>query len=156
MTRPIRLLVAALALLALAAGSVLAVAQPRPDEGRAPLAASPAASGEAPDGGADEQPADPLTAEAAQRIVDRLAAAGLTTDAPTLTALAAEHGVGGAVRLLGWAQDPEVGKSVEELAAMRDSGMGWGRIARELGTHPGIGRWMRGGQGPANAPNNRP
>jgi hypothetical protein len=30
------------------------------------------------------------------------------------------------------------GTSVEEIAEMRDSGMGWGEIAHELGIHPGV------------------
>ena len=145
MHRSIRLFVAALVLLALGAGTALATRQPAADHGRSPLAASPAAS-PATEGAEDADEADePMTAATAEALVQRLGAAGLETDAATLMSLAAEHGVGGAVRLLGWAQ--ETGRSVDEIAAMRADGMGWGRIARELGVHPGIGRWMRGEHG---------
>jgi hypothetical protein len=67
----------------------------------------------------------------------------------TMTELAAEYGVGGAVRIVSWSQaDPD---RMAELRAMRDgdgsegSGMGWGQIAKELGVHPGLGSIM--GQG---------
>jgi hypothetical protein len=142
MHRSLRLIVAAFVLLAVAAGTALAARQPSTDHGRAPLAASPAGS-PATDGA--EEADEPMTADAAEALVERLAAAGLETDSATLLALAADHGVGGAVRLLGWAQ--ETGRSVDEIAAMRDDGMGWGRIAKELGVHPGIGHWMRGDHG---------
>ena len=151
MHRSLRLIVAALVLLALAAGTALAARQPSADHGRAPLAASPAgspASDEADETDeADEadEANEPMTTDAAQALVERLSAAGLETDAATLTALAADHGVGGAVRLLGWAQ--ETGRSVDDIAAMRADGMGWGTIAKDLGVHPGIGRWMRGDHG---------
>ena len=133
MHRPIRLALASLVLVALAAGTALAVQQPAAERSDALT-----------------QEADaPLTAEAAQALVDRLATAGLETDVATLTALAADHGVGGAVRLLGWSQ--ETGESVDAIATMRADGMGWGQIAKELDTHPGIGTWMRGGNGPPEA-----
>lgn len=148
MHRPIRLIVAALVLLALAAGSALAARQPAADHGRLPPAASPAgspATDEANEANETDEADQPMTAETAQALVERLAAAGLETDADTLLALAADHGVGGAVRLLGWAQ--ESGRSVDEIVAMRVDGSGWGKIAKELGVHPGIGRWMRGDHG---------
>lgn len=135
MHRYVRLVLAALVLLALAAGTALAGKLPAQDDTRAPLAASPEAQ-------ADEADA-PLTDETTQALVDRLADVGLETDVATLTALAADHGVGGAVRLLAWAQ--ETGTDLEVIAGMRADGMGWGQIARELGgPHPGIGSWMRG------------
>lgn len=124
MHRPIRLLLLVGVLLALGAGAALGIARPSPDRAPVPLADEPA------DGTVD------------QALVDRLAEAGLDADLATLDALAAEHGVGGAVRLLGWAQ--ESGMSVDEIAAKRADGMGWGQIARELDLQPGIGRWMRG------------
>ncbi len=139
MHRSLRLVLAALALLALAGGTALAARQPSADHDRGPLAASPAASSAAD---AADEAEEPMTADTAEALVERLAAAGLDTDAATLMALAADHGVGGAVRLLGWAQ--ETGRSVDEIAVMREDGMGWGKIARELGVHPGIGHWMRG------------
>ncbi len=137
MHRYLRLFIAAFVLLALAAGTTLAGKLPAPDDGRAPLAASPEVQADEAD--------EPLTAETAQALVDRLAEAGLVTDAATLTALAADHGVGGAVRLLGWAQ--ETGTPIGEIVEKRAEGMGWGQIAKELGTHPGIGTWMRGAHG---------
>lgn len=131
MHRPIRLLLLVGVLLALGAGAALGIAQPTADRAPAPLADEPA------DGTVD------------QALVDRLGEAGLVTDVATLDALAAEHGVGGAVRLLGWAQ--ESGMSVDEIAARRADGMGWGQIAKELDLQPGIGRWMRGGHEPDEA-----
>ena len=136
MSRPIRLILASVVLVALAGGTALAVRQPSAD----------APQNLAQDGEADA----PLTAEAAQALVDRLAAAGLQTDVATLTALAADHGVGGAVRILGWSQTADPAVTVDEIVARRADGMGWGQIAKEIGTHPGIGRWMRGGNGPAD------
>lgn len=147
MTRPIRITLAVLALLALVAGTALAARHAPPDTARSPLAASPAASPadhDAKDSEEDVAGADAgatLTDEAAQALVDRLAANGLDTDIATLQGLAARYGVGGAVRLIGWADAS--GTSVDELAAMRDEGTGWGQIAAELGLHPGIGIWMR-------------
>ena len=146
MHRSIRLVLAALVLMALAAGTALAARQPSADHGRSPLAASPAASPAAED---LDEAEEPMTTDTAEALVERLRAAGLETDAATLMALAADHGVGGAVRLLGWAQ--ETGRGVDEIAAMRDDGMGWGRIAKELGVHPGIGQWMRGDHGSDDA-----
>jgi hypothetical protein len=63
--------------------------------------------------------------------------------------------VGGAVRVLAWA-DAE-GIDVSVITAKRDGtetepGMGWGRIARDLGVHPGLGSIMGGGQGREDAP----
>ena len=93
------------------------------------------------------------------RVVERLNEAGITTDATELEALAAEHGTGGAVRILAFAEAAGVDQS--EIIAMRDDGMGWGQIARELAATypdfdlgPGIG-WIMGngnghGQGQGN------
>lgn len=82
------------------------------------------------------------------RLVARLADAGIDTDADTIAGLAARYGVGGAVRLITWADAS--GRSTDEIAAMFDDGMGWGRIARELNASddalhlsPGIG-WVMG------------
>ena len=129
MHRPIRLLLLIVVLLALGAGVALGIGQPATERAPAPLAD------------------DPADAAIDQALVDRLAEAGLQTDLATLDALAAEHGLGGAVRLLGWAQ--ETGRPIDQIAAKRAEGMGWGQIAKELDTHPGIGRWMRGAHPPA-------
>ena len=82
------------------------------------------------------------------RIVAKLEGAGITTDADTLASLAADYGVGGAVRLVAWAHAS--GLTPAEIGAMFDGGMGWGEIARqlndaneELDLGPGIG-WVMG------------
>jgi hypothetical protein len=142
--RLIVILVAGLLLVAAMAGAVLATRQQPTNEPQAPLAQDPSPAAEAPP-----------TAEELQRVVDRLANAGVTTDADTVAGLAADHGVGGAVRLLWWSS--ESGTSVDELVAMRTGDadtppMGWGQIAKELGLHPGIGSVMGGGHGRENAP----
>lgn len=117
----------------------------------------------APD--ADAEPAQvtqdeeaPPTAEELAHAADRLRASGL--DDSQLGELATQYGVGGAVRLIAWSSDNDTGATLDEIRAMRDgdgtagSGMGWGRIAKELGVHPGIGSIMGngGGGGRENAP----
>jgi hypothetical protein len=107
--------------------------------------AAPAASGE------DQADAGPPDASAVAHAAGRLTEHGIAVDEAQLTDLAGRYGVGGAVRLIAWAD--ETGKSVDELAAMRDgdgspgSGMGWGQIAHQLGVSPGIGAVMGGGGG---------
>ena len=92
---------------------------------------------------------DPPTADDIARAAERLAANGFEVSDTILTELAAEYGVGGAVRIVAWSQaDPD---RMDDLREMRDgdgsegSGMGWGQIAKELGVHPGLGSIM--GQG---------
>jgi hypothetical protein len=84
--------------------------------------------------------------------VDRLHASGIDATSAQLGALAKDYGLGGAVRLLAWADAS--GKSLDELESMRDSGKGWGQMANELGLNPGIGSIMgQGGEhGRENAP----
>ena len=64
--------------------------------------------------------------------------------------------VGGAVRLLSWSDAS--GMAVADLQALRDGGMGWGQIARQLNdadesvhVSPGIGWVMSGGHGQGHA-----
>lgn len=144
MTRTSRIAVAALALLLVAVATAIAAPVDRGGRPVAPLAASHAPG--SPDGA-------PPTAEELAHAVDRLANAGITTDADALAALAADHGLGGAIRLLAWSDAS--GRSTAELADMRAGGMGWGQMAKELdGVHPGIG-WIMGnggGHGRAGAP----
>jgi hypothetical protein len=91
--------------------------------------------------------------ENADRVVELLDDQGITTDNAELDALADTYGLGGAVRVLAFADAAGVDPS--EIAAMRDDGMGWGQIARALAEEhdgfdlkPGIGWIMRGhGQG---------
>jgi hypothetical protein len=101
---------------------------------------------------AAEESDAPPTADELAHAVDRLAANGIETDEAALADLASRYGLGGAVRLMAWSN--ETGMSVDELAAKRDSGQGWGQIAKELGVHPGIGSIMGngGGHGREGAP----
>lgn len=163
MNRTIRIGLAAGALALLVVGGVLAAPSERGRERMAPVAAShqPASPGEQvdePEVQTQDEDEGPPSQELLDRVVGRLADAGITTDADTVAALAADHGVGGAVRLLAWAD--ESGLSTTELADRFAAGMGWGEIAAELDLHPGIGSIMGnaggngngGGHGRANAP----
>jgi hypothetical protein len=80
-------------------------------------------------------------------VVEKLAALGVAATADELAALAAERGFGQAVKALLFAEAS--GRSVGEILEMRDSGMGWGRIRKdlELSINPGIGRIMGNGHG---------
>jgi hypothetical protein len=100
----------------------------------------------------------PPTAGDLAHAADRLQAKGLDTS--RLNELAGAYGIGGAVRLIAWSSDPEVGMTIDELIAMRDTGgpdggpMGWGKLAKQLGVNPGLGSIMGngGGHGRENAP----
>jgi hypothetical protein len=144
---------AAALLVVVAATGALASRAPSQQDNRAPQAQD---ASEAPE--ADEQEAPP-TAEELAHVVDRLAAAGIETDADAVGALAADHGLGGAVRLLAWSNAS--GMSVDKIAAMRagdtdTAPMGWGQIAKDLGVHPGIGNVMGGGNGNGHGRDNAP
>ena len=135
-------------LIVIATGGALAI--------RAAPAQGPSDRSEAEDQGA------PPSADEVARVVDRLEDAGVDTDEDTVAALAADYGLGGAVRLLAWSEAS--GRSVDEIADMRagsedEEPMGWGRIARELNDadpdldlRPGIGQIMGGGHGRDDAP----
>jgi hypothetical protein len=147
MTRSVRILVAAGALVLLVVATALAAPSDRGRDRMSPVAAS-----HQPSPGAADRDDGPPSAEHLERLVTLLGEAGVSTDAATIEALAARYGVGGAVRLLAWSEGS--GVSTDELAAMFDSGMGWGEIAHQLnednGTslHPGLGPIMSGhGQG---------
>jgi len=139
-------LVGGAVLLLAVSGTVLATRQP-------PIANEPA-------GVAQDGEDTPPTAEELAHAADRLRAHNITVDDAVLNDLATRYGLGGAVRVLAWAADPNDEVTVESIAAMRDgdgtegSAMGWGRIAKELGFHPGIGTIMGngGGHGRDNAP----
>lgn len=128
MPRSIRIALLALLLLAVVGGSAWAAGGPHSD--RTPSFAD-----------ASEAPESPPAADELARVVDRLAAQGISADAGQLADLAAKYGLGGAVRLLAWAD--ATGKTVAELSKMRDDGKGWGQMAHELGVSPGIG-WIMG------------
>jgi hypothetical protein len=168
MHRSARILVAVLALFLVVAGTAFATRSNSGNQPRTPLAASQAASpeeseaAESPDADANkpkdanEAAGEPLTDAHAQALVDLLKAAGVDATAAELKTLAAKYGVGGAVRLEAWAG--ATGKSVSDLAAMFDGGMGWGAIAHKLEADdsslhlsPGIGWIMGHGHGNANA-----
>ena len=127
-------------------GTVLATRQP-------PAANEPA-------GVAQDDEDMPPTAEELAHAADRLRAHDITVDDAVLSDLATRYGLGGAVRVLAWAADADDDVTVESITSLRDgdgtegSGMGWGRIAKDLGFHPGIGSIMGngGGHGRDNAP----
>ena len=140
-------LLAAAVLILLAAGSVLANRSTARD-----VPAAPASSHEP---GADGEADAPPTAEDLARVEERLLANGIPFDESVLNDLAARYGVGGAVRVLAWSQAADM--DVAEITAMRDgtdteAGMGWGRIAKDLEVHPGIGEIMGNGHGRDSAP----
>jgi len=143
MTRTNRVaLFASLALLAALAGSALANRAPRVAEEPAQLASSHEA-----------EPQTEADGDGATVARDRLGEAGIDTDAAAFDELAAQYGVGGAVRLYAWAD--ATGMSVADIAALRDGDgepVGWGRIARDLGVHPGIGSIMGRGNAPDEPP----
>lgn len=141
MTRSTRLAILSGTLLVLVAGTALGTQALRPGN-QGPATAS------------QEEPDAPPTADELAHAVDRLAASNIDVTAEDLSGLAAEYGLGGAIRLLAWAD--ATGMSVDELRAMRDDGAGWGRMAQDLpgDVNPGIGTIMgHGGEhGPGDAP----
>lgn len=145
MTRTNRIAIfAALALLVALAGSALATRAPQVADEPAQLAASHEAETET------ETEDDGDAASVAR---ERLSDAGIEADPDEFGALAARYGVGGAVRLYAWAAT--TGMTVGEIAALRDGDgepVGWGRIAKDLGTHPGIGSIMGRGKAPHEPP----
>ena len=139
-------LVGGAVLLLAVSGTVLATRQPQ--------------TANEPGGVAQDEEDAPPTAEELAHAAERLRAHDITVDDAVLSDLATRYGLGGAIRVLAWAADANDDVSVESITAMRDgdgtegSGMGWGRIAKELGFHPGIGSIMGngGGHGRENAP----
>jgi hypothetical protein len=96
----------------------------------------------------------PPSADKIADIVGRLKEAGITATAAQIQDLSAKVGVGGAVRVMAFAQAS--GKTPAQILAMFESGKGWGQIDHELGLSigPGIG-WIMGhghGQGHGNGP----
>jgi len=138
MTRSTRLAILGGTLLVLVAGTALGTQALHPGR-QGPLTASQ-----------EEEPDAPPTADELAHAVERLDAAGI--DSGQLSALAADYGLGGAIRLLAWAD--ATGMSVGDLRALRDDGAGWGQMARDLDVDPGIGTIMgqSGEHGPEGAP----
>lgn len=145
MTRTNRIaLFSALALLVAFGGTVLATRVPQVAEEPAQLTSSHEAEPEAQDENA---------ADGARVARERLAEAGIDADAGVFDDLTMRYGIGGAVRLYAWAD--ATGMTVDEIAAMRDGDgepVGWGRIAKDLGVHPGIGSIMGRGHAPDEPP----
>lgn len=137
---------AALALLVAVSGTVLADRSADRSADAVPMANEH-------EGDAGGEVGTPATDEELEHARDRLAASEITVDDALFADLAARYGVGGAVRIVAWAD--EAGMAIDEITARRDGddttpGMGWGQIARELGVHPGIGSIM--GNGRADPP----
>ena len=128
MNRSVRIALFALLLVGVVGGTVWAAGLPNAGKTPGLLAAS------------HEPEASPAADELA-RAVDRLKAQGISTDVGHLGDLAAQYGLGGAIRLVAWSDS--TGKTVAELRSMRDAGKGWGQMAHELGVSPGIG-WIMG------------
>jgi hypothetical protein len=143
---PIAVVVLALALVLLVAGSALANKGFRAES-------QPDVQAQDPEEGTPSQ-------QVLDKVVDRLDSAGVDTTAETVAELAATYGLGGAVRILSWGAATNA-----DVAGMFDSGMGWGEIARQLNEadpegdlnlRPGIGWVMGGGQGQGHGKANAP
>ncbi len=134
------------ALLLAVTGSVLATRAPSGPAEPALLAASHQAEAE------NETDTEEADGDGLARAQERLAERGLDTS--RLAELAERYGVGGAVRLIAWSD--QTGTGIDDLVTMRNTGgvdgepMGWGRMARELGLHPGLGGIMGNGNGHGN------
>ncbi|HEX2281598.1 MAG TPA: hypothetical protein VHG52_07535 [Thermomicrobiales bacterium] len=140
MARSTRLaLLAAMALILVVAGTVLATRQPQ--------------AADQPSHVAEDGDGTPATAEELAHAAERLRANGIAVDDAVLRDLGTRYGLGGAVRVIAWAANPDDDITIDSIAAMRDgdgtegSEMGWGRIAKHLGLHPGIGSIMGNGAG---------
>jgi hypothetical protein len=140
MTRRTRLAILGGTLLVLVAGTALGTQALHPGK-QGPATAS------------REEPDAPPTADELAHAVDRLAASDIEVSSEELSALAADYGLGGAIRLVAWAK--ATGMSVDDLRALRDDGAGWGQMARDLpgDVNPGIGTIMghAGEHGPGDA-----
>jgi hypothetical protein len=148
MNRIFRVPLGIAALLLVVTGSAFAVAGGQSADHRSPVAAShqpaqPTDSAETQDEADEAEGATPSDA-----LLSRLEDA-TGHDAAEIAALAADYGVGGAVRILAWAD--ATGQDAGAIGALFDGGMGWGEIARELdpddelGLSPGIGSVMGNG-----------
>ena len=115
-----------------------------PEASKAPEASEPPEASEAPEAAEAPDTEDgPPSAEEIARIVGRLTDAGIPATAAQVQDLAGKVGVGGAVRVLAFAQAS--GKTPAQIVAMFQSGKGWGQIDHELklSIGPGIG-WIMG------------
>lgn len=136
-------LFASLALIVAVAGTALATRAPQTADEPAQLTASHDAEAEN----------EPENEDRAAVAIDRLTEAGIEVDAAVFEDLATRYGQGGAVRIYAWADATDY--TVDEIAAMRDGDgepVGWGRLAKDLGVHPGIGAIMGRGNAPDGPP----
>jgi len=145
---PIPIVVLAVALLLLVAGSALA------NKGFQ--------LSQQPDVVAQDEESGTPSQQVLDKIVTRFGALDppIVTTAETVAGLAETYGVGGAVRLVAWADAMEMAPAA--LAALYDDfGMGWGAFAKQLNDddlegdldlRPGNGWVMGGGHGKATAP----
>jgi hypothetical protein len=142
---PIPIVVLAVALVLLVAGSALA------NRGFQ--------TSQQPDAVAQDEGGTP-SQQVLDKIVERLGNVEIDATAEEVAALAEKYGVGGAVRILAWGAMTDA-----DVAGMRDSGMGWGAIAKQLNEEdadgdlnlrPGIGWVMGGGQGQGHGKANAP
>lgn len=151
MNRYVRVLAAALGLLLVVVGTTLAN-RPGPSDNPRPEVA---ASHQPQQDDGDED--GPQPANVPDKVVERLQDAEIA-DADAVAELAATYGIGGAVRLLAWAD--ATGMSVADLEALlgpsdgKGDGWAWGQVARQLNEEnpdlhltPGVGQIMGQGQG---------
>jgi len=116
-----------------------------PEASETPEASEPAEAPEAAE--APETEDGPPSADEIARIVGRLHDAGIPATAAQVGDLAGKVGVGGAVRVLAFAQAS--GKTPAQILALFEAGKGWGQIDHELNLSigPGIGWIMGNGHG---------
>jgi len=116
-----------------------------------PGASEPTKAAEAPETGDGPPSADEIA-----RIVGRLQDAGIPATAAQVGDLAGKVGVGGAVRVLAFAQAS--GKTPAQILALFEAGKGWGQIDHELNLSigPGIGWIMGNGHGKGHEKHPKP
>jgi hypothetical protein len=116
-----------------------------------PGASEPTKAAEAPETGDGPPSADEIA-----RIVGRLPDAGIPATAAQVGDLAGKVGVGGAVRVLAFAQAS--GKTPAQILALFEAGKGWGQIDHELNLSigPGIGWIMGNGHGKGHEKHPKP
>jgi hypothetical protein len=125
-----------------------------PEASETPEASEPAKSPEAAE--APETEDGPPSADEIARIVGRLQNAGIPATAAQVGDLAGKVGVGGAVRVLAFAQAS--GKTPAQILALFEAGKGWGQIDHELNLSigPGIGWIMGNGHGKGHDKHSKP
>jgi hypothetical protein len=134
--------------LASAEASIAPAASEEPKESETPEASEMPEASEPPEAAeAPETEDGPPAADEIARIVGKLQDAGIPATAAQVGDLAGKVGVGGAVRVLAFAQAS--GKTPAQILALFEAGKGWGQIDHELNLSigPGIGWIMGNGHG---------